>query len=56
MLSNDLAGAQLSALSSVLILLEASAGFGVCRVPLYLVAINAVCSHEGPVPKGLQYV
>lgn len=52
MLSNDLAGAQLSALSSVLILLEASAGFGVCRATLYLSAINT----EGPVPKGLRYV
>lgn len=56
MLSNDLAGAQLSALSSVLISLEASAGFGVCRVPLYLVAINIARSHEGPIPKGLRYV
>lgn len=56
MLSNDLAGAQLSALSSVLISLEASAGFGVCRVPLYLIAVNTARSHEGPIPKGLRYV
>lgn len=52
MLSDDLAGAQLSASSSVLVLLEASAGSGVCWVPFYLSAINT----EGPVLKGLQYV
>lgn len=56
MLSNDLAGAQLSALSSVLTLLEVLAGFGVCWAPLYLFAINTVHRHEGPAPKGLQYV
>lgn len=42
MLCNDLAGAQLSALSSVLILLEASAGFSVleCKLLFISVAIN----------------
>lgn len=42
MLCNDLAGAQLSALSSVLILLEVSAGFGVpdCELLFISVAIN----------------
>lgn len=42
MLCNDLAGAQLSALSSVLILLETSAGFTVleCKLLFISVAIN----------------
>lgn len=48
MLCNDLARAQLSALSSVLILLEASVGFGVpdCELLFISVAINFACCNR----------
>lgn len=42
MLCNDLAGAQLSALSSVLILLEALAGFGVPDCELLFISVAII--------------